>query len=128
MIRRHQLERVGHARVARQRHRLDDHPRLRPFDLVDLGQLRVDREVAVDDAQTALPRERDRQTRLGDGVHRRRDDRNLDRDSPRQTRLGGDVVGQDAGLGRNEQDVVERQPFLPELPVELQEPLDLSWL
>ena len=34
----HQLERVGDERRRRQRHRLDDHPRLRALDLVDLGR------------------------------------------------------------------------------------------
>ena len=45
-----------------------------------------------------------------------------------RVRLGcsRDFVREDARLGRDEQDVVERQPFFPEFPVELEEPLDLS--
>jgi hypothetical protein len=71
----HQLECGAHRRVGRQRDRLDDHPRLGPLDLVYLGDLRLDREVAVEDADSALARERDREPRLGDRVHRGRDDR-----------------------------------------------------
>ena len=76
----------------------------------------------------ALARQRDREPRLGDRVHRRGDDRDLDRDAARQLRRGRDVVREHARLGRDEQDVVERQPFFPEFPVELEEPLDLTWL
>ena len=56
----HQRERVGDARGRRQRQRLDDHPGLGALDLVDLGHLLLDREVAVDDPDPALARERDR--------------------------------------------------------------------
>ena len=49
--------------------------------------------------------------------------RELDR--PRQPRAGGDVVRQHARLGRHEQDVVEREAFLGELPVQGYEPLQL---
>ena len=58
-VARHQLERVGDERVGRQRHRLDDHPRLGALDLVDLGDLVRDREVAVDDRR-CRPRARAR--------------------------------------------------------------------
>ena len=46
----------------------------------------------------------------------------------RQPRCGRDVVREDSRLGRDEQDVVERQPLFPELPVELEQPLDLACL
>ena len=128
MVRRHQLERVRHERAGGKRHRLDDHPGLGTLDLVHLGDLCVDGEVAVDDPHSAFTRERDRKARLGDRVHRGRDDRDLDRDRARQPRCGGDVVREDSRLGRDEQDVVERQPLFPELPVELQQPLDLACL
>ena len=108
----HQLERVGDERGRRQRERLDDHPRLGALDLVDLGHLLGDREVAVDDPDPALARERDRHPRLGDRVHRRRDDRDLERDRARQPRRGRDVVRQHRRLGRHEQDVVEGEALL----------------
>ena len=43
------------------------------------------------------------------------DDRDLERDRPRQAARRGDVVREDGGPGRDEQDVVEGQPFLREL-------------
>ena len=111
----HQLERVGDERVRRQRQRLDDQPGLGALDAVDLADLRLDRQVAVHDADPAFARERDRHARLGDGVHRRRDDRRLEHDRARQPRRGRDVVRQHRRLRRDEQDVVEGQPFLREL-------------
>ena len=125
LVVRHQLERVADERVGRQRDRLDDHPGLGALHLVDLGDLVLDREVAVDDADAALARERDREPRLGDGVHRRRDDRDAELDRARQARARRDVVRQHARLGRHEQDVVEGEAFLGELPVQGDEPLQL---
>src|SRR5262249_25397025 len=93
--------------------------------LVDLGYLRLDREVAVDDADSALAGERDRETGLGHCVHRGRDDRDREVDRAREAGPGRDVVRQDVRLGRNEEYVVERQPLAAGLPVELQQPLDV---
>ena len=126
VVRRHQVDRVGDERIAWQGDRLDDHPGLGALHLVDFRHLRVDRQVAMHDSHPAFARQRDREPRLGDGVHRGGDDRDLDRDAAGQLGCGRDFVRQDARLGRDEQDVVERQPLFPELPVELEEPLDLS--
>ena len=76
----HQLERVGDEVARPERHGLDDHPRLGALHLVDLGDLVGDREVAVDDPEPALARQRDREARLGHGVHRGGDDRDVQRD------------------------------------------------
>ena len=111
----HQVDRVGDERVGPQRHRLDDHPGLGALDLVDLADLRRDREIAVHDPEAALARERDRETRLGDGVHRRGDDRHLEHDRAREAGRGRDVVRQHRRLRRHEEHVVERQPFLRKL-------------
>ena len=92
VVRRHQLERVGDERVSWQRDRLDDHPGLGALHLVDLRHLRVDRQVAMDDAHAPLACQRDREPRLRDGVHRRRDDRDLDRDAASQLGCGRDFV------------------------------------
>ena len=67
-------------RVGRDGHRVDDHARLRALDLVDLGGLRRDRQVLVDEAEPALLGEGDGQGRLGHGVHRGGHDRDLERD------------------------------------------------
>ena len=125
LVVRHELERHADGRVGRQRHRLDDHPRLRALDLVDLRDLRLDREVAVDDADAALACERDREARLGHRVHRRGDERNCELDRRCQPCASRDIVREDVRLRRHEQDVVEGEAFLPELPVELQQPLNV---
>ena len=122
----HQGEGLRHERVRRQRHRLDDHAGLAPLHLVHLGDLIVDREIAVEDADPALTRERDREPGLGDGVHRRRDNRNRKLDALGEVRPRRNVVRQDARLRRNEQHIVEREPFLGELPLEGEEPLDVA--
>ena len=100
-VARHQRERVGDRSVRRQRHRLDDHPRLGALHLVDLGDLVLDREVAVDDPDPAGAGERDRQPRLGDGVHRRRHDGDRELELARQPRARRDVVREHLGLGRD---------------------------
>ena len=123
---RHQLERLGDRRVRGERHRLDDHPRLRALDLVDLGDLVLDRQVAVDDPDPADACERDCEPSLGDRVHRRRDDRDRELDLARQPGARGDVVREDLGFGGHEQDVVERKPLAGELLLEREEPLDLD--
>ena len=70
--------------------------------------------------------------RLGDRVHRRGDDRDLERDRRRQPRRRGDVVREHRRLGRNEQHIVEGEAFLAELAVsielELQESVDSTKL
>ena len=125
VVRRHQVERVGDQCVPWQGDGLDDHPGLGALHLVHLRHLRVDRQVAMDDAHAALARQRDRKPRLSDRVHRCRDDRDFDGDAASQVGRGGNLVREDAGLGRDEQNVVERQPLFPEFPVQIEEPLDM---
>src|SRR6185312_995118 len=76
-------------------------------------------------ADPAEARERDRHPRLGDRVHRGGDDRDLEHDRPRQAARGDDVVREDGGLGGDEQDVVEGQPFLHEL---VPRALQVAWI
>ena len=87
----HQLERGGDGRVGAQRDGLGDHPGLGALHPVDLGDLLLDREVAVEDADSALAGQRDGQPRLGDRVHRGRDDRDLRARSPRVSRVAVDT-------------------------------------
>ncbi len=74
----------------------------------------------------ALARERDREARLGDRVHRGGDERDRELDRRREPRAGRDVVREDVRLRRDEEDVVEGEALLPELPVELQQPLNVG--
>jgi hypothetical protein len=122
----HQLERVGDAGVGREGDRLDDHPRLGALHLVDLRDLVLDREVAVDDADPADARQRDRQAGLGDRVHRRGHHRDRQLELARQARSCRDVVRQHFRGGGHEQDVVEREPLRGELVLQSEEALDLD--
>jgi len=105
---------------------LDDHPGLGALDLVDLGDLILDREVAVDDADAACAGERDRQPRFRDRVHRSRDDRDRELELTCQPRPGRDVVREHLRCGRHQEHVVEGEPLPRELVLEREEPLDLG--
>jgi hypothetical protein len=105
----HQPQRVGQGLVGMDRDRIDHHPGLEFLDLADLGFLLVDRHVAVDHAEPAGLRHRDRERAFGHGVHRRRDQRDAQFDLAGDTGAGVGVARQHARCGRYEHDVVERQ-------------------
>ncbi len=69
-------------------------------------------KILVDNADAAFLRDGDRQARLGDGVHRRRNERDVELDVARQTGLQADVAGQDSGVGGNEENVVKGECLL----------------
>ena len=96
------------------RHRVGDHAGLGALDEVDLVRLVLDRQVAVEDADAAVPGHRDGHPRLGDGVHGRGDERHPDRDLARQARRRVDLARDDIGLAGLEQDVVVGEPELGE--------------
>ena len=91
--------------------RVRDHAGLGALDRLDLLGLRLDREVAVQHAHAAVAGHRDGHPGLGDRVHRRADERHLERDLAGQLR--GDVHPRrdHVGGGGNEEDVVKRQGF-----------------
>jgi hypothetical protein len=103
----HQLQRLEDAGVGGERDRVDDHPALRALDAIDLGCLLLDREVLVDDAEPALLRHRDGHLGLGDGVHRRAQQRHVEADVTREVGADVDLSGQHGRVARDEQDVVE---------------------
>ena len=106
----HQIERFEDPMGGGERDRIDDHAALRPLDPIDLRRLLLDRQVLVDDAEAALLRHRDRQPRLGDGVHRRADAaaRSAGCCASAASRRPP-AVGTTSGVARHEQDVVEGQ-------------------
>jgi hypothetical protein len=63
----------------------------------------------VHDPDTALLRQGDRQTTLGDGIHGRRNQWQIEVDVARQARLERDIARHDRRVGGEEEDVVERQ-------------------
>ncbi len=70
----HELEGVGDGLLGRDGDGVDDHAGFRALDAVDLEGLLLHGEVAMDDAQAALLGHGDGQARLGDGIHRGRDE------------------------------------------------------
>ena len=87
-------ERVGQRGVGKDGDRIDHHAALEALDLAHLLGLIGGLEIAVDDADPARLRHGDGEPRLGDGVHRRGDDRQVEAD--RAGELRGDV---DVALG-----------------------------
>ena len=85
------------------------------LDELDLPHLIGDREVAMDDAQSAELSERDRRARVGHRIHRRRDDRDRETELAGEPRRRGDLGREDVAAGGDEEDVVEGQAFLREL-------------
>jgi len=108
----HQAQRVGQGLVGMDRHRVHDHPGLELLDLADLGLLLLDRHVAVDDAETAGLRHRDRERAFGHRVHGGRDQRDAKLDLAGDAGAGVGLGREHARGGRNEHDVVKRQRLL----------------
>ena len=108
----HHLQRFGDRLPRTHRHWIDDHPRLGALHFVDLFRLLLDGHVLMDDAEPALLSHCDRQARLGHGVHRSGDDRNVDPDVARQPRCGVDEIRMELRFRRTKQDIIERQADL----------------
>jgi hypothetical protein len=69
--------------------------------------LLLDREILVDDAEAALLRHRNREPRLGDGVHRCADERHVQPDVSGESSADVDLVGEHRRMLRHQQHVVE---------------------
>ena len=105
---------LGDSRIRCRRDGVRDHAGFAALDLVDERRLVLDREVAVQDAEAALSRHRDRHATLGHGVHCGRDERCRDPDAAGQA--GGRVrfARDDVGMPRQEHDVVVGESDEPE--------------
>ena len=66
----------------------------------------------MDDADAAFLRDRDGEPRLGDGVHRGGDERDVQADGARELRLEVDLARQNLRVGGHQQDVVEGECFV----------------
>src|SRR3546814_8440023 len=69
--------------------------------------LLVDRQIAVEHADPAKLRHHDRHIRLGDGIHRRGQDRDVERDLAAEAGAGIGLARQHARFRRLQQNVVE---------------------
>ena len=106
-----ELDHLAHRHLGRDRDRVAQHAGLVALDARHLGGLLLRRQVLVDDADAAFLRQGDRQAGFGHGVHRRRDERQVEADVAGE---GGREIGvarQDARERRHQQHVVERQRF-----------------
>ena len=104
----HEFHRPGDGVLGTEGHGVGDNAVLGALDAEDLVGLVLDREILVDDPDSALLSERDGQIGLGDRVHGCRDQRNVDRNATSQTGGRRRVIGRQIAVLGNEQDVVER--------------------
>ena len=105
----HHIERVLHGATATNRHGVVNHTILGPLHNRHLTRLALNRHILVNHADTAFAGNRYRHCRLGDSVHCRRHKGYIQVDAPRKTGLQRHGFGQNLGIGRNEQYVVESQ-------------------
>ena len=108
----HDVEGLSHRLFGVDRDRVDDHARLGTLDLVHLFGLVLDRHVLVDDAEPTELGHGDPHVPLGHRVHRRRDDRQVERDATlRQTGRNVHIVGVDLRTPGHQQYVVIGQAY-----------------
>ena len=106
------VQHVAHRHVLRDRDRVLDHAAFEALDLGHFGRLSLRRHILVDDADAAFLGDRNRQARLGHGVHGRRCHGNVQRDVAGEPGFEADFAREDGRVGGNEQDIVEGKGFL----------------
>ena len=87
-----QTQHVAHRHIRRDSDGILDHAAFKTFDLGDLGSLCLSRHILVDDADAAFLRQSDCQARLGDGIHRRGQQRNVQIDVAGKLRAQTDIA------------------------------------
>jgi len=107
----HQRQRVREHRFGTDGQRIDHHARFILLDLPHLGGLAIGIEIAVNDADAARLRHRDRHARFGDGIHRGGDDGNVERNGAREVRTDIGLGGQDIRQTGFQEHIVERKSF-----------------
>ena len=107
----HHFKRVGNFGIGRHGDGIHDHAAFRALHLVHLIGLLLRRQVAMDDPDAALLRQRDRHVRFRDRVHGGADDGNVEADIARQLGLSVGQRGYDVGTRRQQQHVVEGECF-----------------
>ena len=107
----HQRHRIRQHRIGTDGQGIDHHSGFILLDLPHLGSLAVDIEIAVDHADAAGLRHRDRHPRFGDGIHCGGDNRNVERNGAGN--VGADIGfrGQDVRQAGLQQHVIERIGF-----------------
>ena len=105
----HHLDGFLHPLAWAHGNRVHDHAAFGALDLVDLGGLRLDTEVLVDDADAALLRQGNGQIGLGDGIHGGADQRDVEFDFIGQQGRDVRVTGEHVRMRGQQQHVVKRQ-------------------
>jgi hypothetical protein len=101
----------AHRHRGRHRDRVLDHAAFEALDLGHFGRLPRRRHVLVDHTHAAFLRDGDCQAGIGDGVHRRGNQRDVEADRGREAGGERDVAGNDGGMRGDQQYVVEGQRF-----------------
>jgi len=107
-----QREHVAHFHVLRNGDRVFDDAAFKAFDLRYLRGLCAGSHVLVNYPDSAFLRDGNRQARFGYRVHRGGQQRNIETDGTREPGGQAYIAGQDGGVGRNQQNIVEGQGFL----------------
>ena len=107
-----QLQHVADQLVWSNLDRLLDEAVHRVLHAADLGDLLALRHIVMDEAEAAVERHADGHARLGDSVHVRRDDGDVEVQSFGKTRLQHGVAREDFGELRGQSHVVEREAEL----------------
>ena len=105
----HHLLGLVQRRPGVERDRVGDHPALAALDLLHLGGLVLDRQIAVDDPDATLTGHGDGHPSLGHLVHRRRDEGDRQGDLGGERCRGVDGIRERLRVARDDDDVVERQ-------------------
>ena len=95
----------GHVRI--HGYRIADHAAFELLHPIDLPCLGIDRHVLVNDADAALLGNGDGEACLGDRIHGRRHNGEIDLDLAGQLACKRDIAGQDFRICRHQQHVIE---------------------
>jgi len=106
---RHQRVGIANRLIGRDRNRVENHSALGFLYPVYFGRLIHRRQHSMNNPEAAFAGYGDGQTGLGDGIHRRADNGNVDLDVASKPRTHVDFSRQDLRLGRNQHDVVVGQ-------------------
>ena len=112
MLRARQIQHLADGGVGRHGDRVADDAGLEFLDPADFLGLACRREVLVDNAEPPFLGQADRGARLGHGVHGRGQQRDIQADGARKGGFQVHVLGQDARMGRKQQDIVKGEGFL----------------
>ena len=111
----HNLHRIVHIMILGEKNRIVDNAVFAALHTLNLIGLIADGHIFMNNADAALARDGDRHTRLGDGIHRRRNERNVQTDRSRKICRQVDVRRQHRAFRRYEEHIVVRKSFLTEL-------------